>query len=179
MTADEEGTLTTDREHMFGLWCVAGYVATIVAANYAVRRFGLVPVGLGLVAPAGVYFVGLAFTLRDLTQETLGRLGTLAAIAAGAALSYATNSGRLALASGVAFAASEAADFAVYTPLRRRGWLRAVAASNAVGLVVDSWLFLTLAFGSTTFLPGQIVGKAWMTLLAVVLLASGRRISRA
>ncbi|MEJ7652937.1 MAG: hypothetical protein WKH64_06160 [Chloroflexia bacterium] len=35
-------------------------------------------------------------------------------------------------------------------------------------------LFL-IAFGSLTFLPGQIVGKAWMTLLAVALLATWRR----
>lgn len=46
----------------------------------------------------------------------------------------------------------------------------AVAASNAVGLVVDSLLFLSLAFGSLHFLPGQILAKAEMTLAAVVVL---------
>jgi hypothetical protein len=55
-------------------------------------------------------------------------------------------------------------------PLRRRGWLRAVAASNAAGLAVDSALFLWLAFGSLDFLAGQVLGKAWMTALAVALL---------
>jgi hypothetical protein len=30
-----------------------------------------------------------------------------------------------------------------------------VLLSNTVGLVVDSWLFLTLAFHSTAFLPGR------------------------
>jgi queuosine precursor transporter len=58
----------------------------------------------------------------------------------------------------------------VYVPLRRRGWTLAVLASNAAGLVVDSVLFLALAFGSLEFLPGQIVGKAWMTLAAIGLL---------
>ena len=47
--------------------------------------------------------------------------------------------------------------------------------SNTVGLVVDSMLFLAIAFGSQEFLAGQIVGKAWMTLLAVPLLLVVRR----
>jgi uncharacterized PurR-regulated membrane protein YhhQ (DUF165 family) len=74
------------------------------------------------------------------------------------------------VASGVAFLLSELADYAVYTPLRERNWLGAVALSNTVGLVLDSVIFLSLAFGSLTFLPGQIVGKAWMTAAAVVVL---------
>ena len=78
---------------------------------------------------------------------------------------------RFALASGVAFGVSELVDLAVYTPLRERGLLRAVAASNAVGLVADSALFLWLAFGSLDLLAGQVLGKVWMTVVAVALLA--------
>ena len=51
----------------------------------------------------------------------------------------------------------------VYTPLRERHWYRAVAASNAVGLVIDSAAFLWLAFSSFAFLAGQIVGKVEVT----------------
>jgi uncharacterized PurR-regulated membrane protein YhhQ (DUF165 family) len=64
---------------------------------------------------------------------------------------------------------------AVYTPLERRTWIGAIVLSNTVGLAADSVIFLLGAFGSLEFLPGQMVGKAWMTLLAVVLLAGGRR----
>lgn len=150
------------------------YVLTIFGANWAISTFGLVPVGFGLLAPAGVYFAGLSFTLRDLTQDRLGKGWTIAAILVGAALS-ALLSPQLALASGGAFLLSELADLAVYTPLRRRHWLGAVALSNTVGLVIDSALFLWLAFGSLAFLPGQLVGKAWMTLLAIVALWAVRR----
>lgn len=153
---------------------LALYIATIVGANWAISTFGLVPVGFGLLAPAGVYFAGLAFTMRDLTQERLGKWWTIGAILVGAALS-AFLSPALAVASGTAFLLSELADLAVYTPLRRRHWLGAVALSNTVGLVIDSALFLLLAFGSLAFLPGQIVGKAWMTALAVVGLWGYRR----
>jgi uncharacterized PurR-regulated membrane protein YhhQ (DUF165 family) len=151
-----------------------GYIAVIVLANWAIETFGIVPVGFGLAAPAGVYFAGLAFTLRDLTQEQLGRRWTVGAIVLGAAIS-ALVSPAFALASGVAFLLSELADFAVYTPLRERNWLAAVGLSNTVGLTIDSALFLTLAFGSLDFLAGQIVGKLWMTLLAVTVLWLWRR----
>jgi hypothetical protein len=156
----------------------AGYLGTIVAANWAVARFGTVAVGLGLVAPAGVYFAGLAFTLRDLLHELVGWRAVFAVIAAGAALSFWVATPSLALASAAAFGLSELADLLVYAPLRQRRWLVAVALSNVVGLLADSVLFLTLAFGSLTFLPGQVIGKAWMTALAVVLLAAGRRAYR-
>lgn len=149
---------------------LAGYIATIFAANWAIVTFPPVPVGFGLVAPAGVYFAGLAFTLRDLTQDALGRRWTYAAILVGAALS-AWLSGPLALASGAAFLLSETADLVVYTPLYERRWLLAVGASNLVGLVVDSMLFLWLAFGSLEFLAGQVVGKVEMTAIAIVVLA--------
>jgi hypothetical protein len=70
---------------------------------------------------------------------------------------------------------AELADFADYTPLLERGWLRAVAASNVVGFFFDSLLFLWLAFGSLDFLPGQLIGKAWMTAAFVLLLIPLRR----
>lgn len=151
------------------------YVATIPLANWTITTFGLVPVGFGLLAPAGVYFAGLAFTLRDLTQDALGKWPTLGAVLGGAALSWFVADPFVAAASGVAFLVSELADLLVYTPLKERGWLRAVTASNAAGLVVDSALFLFVAFGSLAFLPGQIVGKLWVTLVFVAALWLARR----
>jgi len=154
-----------------------GYIATIFAANWAITAFGVVPVGLGLQAPAGVYFAGLAFTCRDLVQDALGRRAVLLAIGLGAVCS-AVLSPSLAFASGAAFAVSELADFTVYTPLRARHRVGAVALSNLVGLVVDSALFLWLAFGSLEFLAGQLVGKLWMTGVAVALLGGAYALSQ-
>jgi uncharacterized PurR-regulated membrane protein YhhQ (DUF165 family) len=150
------------------------FIATIFCANWAIATYGLVPVGPALIAPAGVYFAGLAFTFRDLAQERVGRRWIVAAILLGAVISGLVST-KFALASGVAFLVSELLDFAVYTPLRQRNWIGAVVASNLVGLVADSILFLALAFGSLQYLPGQVVGKAWMTLLAVVVLWLLRR----
>jgi uncharacterized PurR-regulated membrane protein YhhQ (DUF165 family) len=162
-----------------GLVAAVLFVATVWAANWAVNRWGPVGVGFGLEAPAGVYFVGLAFTLRDIVHRTLGRWVVIAAVLVGAGLAYwvsdvITIPGghlNLAVASACAFMVSELADLSVYEPVRKRGWLPAVLASNVVGLVVDSALFLWLAFGGLAFFWGQVVGKAWMTLLAIGLLA--------
>lgn len=161
------------------IWLIA-YVLTIPAANWAITTYGVVPVGFGLMAPAGVLFAGLAFTLRDLTHESLGKWWALAAIGVGALLSLAVSAPFVAVASACAFLVSELADFAVYTPLRERGWLRAVFASNVVVLVTDSALFLWLAFGDLTFLPGQVWAKTLMTVAAVAVMAvvRGQRRSR-
>lgn len=158
----------------YGIVSITGYVATIFAANWLIEHVGVVPVGFGLSAPAGVYVAGLALTLRDIVQATLGRAAVTAAILAGAALSWLV-SPAFAVASATAFFVSELADFAVYTPLERRARHAAVAASNTVGAIIDSALFLWLAFGSLQFLPGQVLGKTWMTLLAILLLSTGRR----
>lgn len=151
------------------IWLI-GYVSTIVLANWAIQTFGVVPVGFGLMAPAGVLFAGLAFTLRDLTQDALGKWWAVAGIGGGALLSLAVSDSFVAVASGTAFLVSELSDMAVYTPLRRRHWIAAVFASNVVGTVVDSALFLMLAFGSLDFLAGNVVAKSYMTLGAVLVM---------
>jgi uncharacterized PurR-regulated membrane protein YhhQ (DUF165 family) len=93
------------------------------------------------------------------------------AIIAGAALSYLV-APAFAVASGAAFLLSESADMAVFTPLARSadGTARLLA-STVVAAVVDSVVFLHLAFGSLAFLDGQVVGKLTMTAAAVALSA--------
>jgi uncharacterized PurR-regulated membrane protein YhhQ (DUF165 family) len=144
------------------------FLACILAANYVTTQFGMVPVGFGLVATAGTYFAGLTFVLRDSLQDVAGKRWTLAAIALGAALSFLVSDPFIALASAVAFGLSELADLAVYTPLRKRGYLRAAIASNIVGAFVDTIAFLTIAgFPVMVALPGQMVGKLLVTAAAV------------
>lgn len=161
------------------------FVATVIGANWALGEFGVVPVGFGLSAPAGVFFAGLAFGLRDALHEAGGRRWVMGAIATGGLVSWLVEDGvaipgghtSIAVASAAAFLLSEAADLAVYDPLRRRNWASAVTASNVVGAVVDSAFFLWLAFGSFDHIGGQVVGKAYMVAVAlpVVWLVRRRR----
>lgn len=160
---------------MHGLSAFVAFLATIPAANWLVVNVGLIPVGFGLAAPAGVLVVGLALVLRDIVHRELGAVAAFVAIGLGAAVSALLAPPALVTASLAAFLLSELADFAVYTPLKRRGFLVAVFASSLVGLVIDSAVFLWLAFGSLEYLAGQIVGKAEMLAVATLVLAGARK----
>lgn len=166
-----------DRLRLEGFLYLAGFIACVPAANWLIGNLGtvcipqgpcLIPVApFGITAPSGVLMIGLALVLRDLVQRRLGKAWVLAAILAGTALSGLVAPPALVMASAVAFLLSELADFAVYTPLQKRGLIRAVILSSLVGLCVDSVAFLYLAFGSLDYLAGQIIGKAWMVLLSI------------
>lgn len=145
------------------------YVLSVVAANAAIRWIGFLPVWPGIDAPAGVYFVGITFTLRDMVQKRRGVRLAMLAVPLGALIS-AVFSGDLALASFLAFMLSESMDMIVYTRIRKRHPILAILVSNIVGLIVDSAAFLWLAFGSLDYLAGQIIGKVWMTLAAVTVI---------
>ena len=152
----------------------AAFVACVWLANLLTERYGFVSVGFGLTATAGTYAAGLSFGIRDALHEVGGRRIVFAAIAVGAVLSSFI-SPSLALASGVAFALSETADLAVYEPLRRRRWVLAVIASNLVGAVADTGVFLHLAgFPVRDALAGQLVGKALMILPSIVIVRAVR-----
>ncbi|WP_306225116.1 VUT family protein [Bosea beijingensis] len=177
--------MTRDRQRLTeGVIALILFGLTIPAANWLIGNAGavcvpngpcLVPVWPGVMAPSGVLMVGLALVLRDIVQRRLGPLAGLGAIAVGTLISATLAPPAIVLASVAAFLLSELADFAVYTPLQRRRFVTAVFASSVIGLVVDSLVFLHLAFGSLDFLAGQIIGKAWMVLLALPLMHLLRR----
>jgi uncharacterized PurR-regulated membrane protein YhhQ (DUF165 family) len=155
------------------------FLATIPVANWLIGNFGtecipngpcLIPVGFGIMAPSGVLMIGAALVLRDAVQQLFGMRWAIAAIICGVVVSALVSPPALVLASAVAFALSESFDLAVYTPLRKRNLPLAVLASGAVGAVVDSAAFLFIAFGSLSYIDGQIVGKLWMTLAAAAVL---------
>ncbi len=172
------------KQRLEGFLFLAGFGLCIPFANWLIGNAGtvcvpqgpcLIPVAPGVMAPSGVLMIGLALVLRDLVQRRLGVEWAIGAIAAGAALSAFLAPPALVLASAMAFLLSELADLGVYTPLQRKGLVRAVLLSSALGLVVDSVVFLYLAFGSLDYLAGQVIGKAWMVLLSLPLIALLRR----
>ncbi len=173
-------TLPANKRQMTeGFMYLVAFTLCIPAANWMLGNVGtvcppdnpcLLPVGFGLMAPSGVLLVGVALVLRDLVQRRLGKVWAVVAIIIGAFLSYFLAPPQLVWASAVAFLLSELADFAVYTPLQERRLILAVVASSVVGLVIDSVVFLQMAFGSLDYLAGQIVGKAWMVLIAIPLI---------
>jgi queuosine precursor transporter len=144
---------------------IVGYLVAIIAANLFVATFG----------PASSIFsafllIGLNLTARDYLHSAWGGRPYLwpkmaALIACGSLLSWAINAdaGVIALASFLAFAASESVDALVYNRLRHSRWAVKVNGSNVFSAAVDSVLFPLVAFGG--FLPlitaGQFLAKVF------------------
>jgi hypothetical protein len=176
-----ETPATYRQRRIEGTAFLVAFCACVPLANWLIGNVGtvcvpqgpcLIPVAPGLfgepiMAPSGVLMIGIALVMRDMVQRRLGKLWTLFAIAVGAGLSALVSPGALVVASTAAFLFSELADFAVYTPLQRRRLVLAVFLSGLVGLTIDSIVFLQLAFASLDHFWGQVLGKLWMTLLAL------------
>lgn len=122
------------------------YLAAIVAANVSVSLFGP-----GVTVVNAFLFIGFNLTARDRLHDAWHgrnlRRNMALLILTGAALSALFGAGRIALASFVAFALSEAVDTAVYQALGNRAKLIQVNGSNVVSAAVDSVVFPALAFG--------------------------------
>ena len=161
-----------------GLISLILFILTIPAGNWVVMNVGTV-CPPDIMSPSAVLFAGLALILRDAVQSLLGKRWTLVAIAAGAALSGVLSEPAIILGSTCAFLFSELADFAVYTPLRERHLTLAIVLSGLVGSIVDSVIFLSLAFGSLDFIVGQVIGKFWMSLIAGAMIIMWRSTRRA
>lgn len=164
---------------------LGAYLATIPTANWMIDNVGtvespggphVIPVGFGYTAPSGVLVIGLALAFRDIVQRQAGKKWVLAAIAVGIGLSFLFNPA-IALASAVAFGVGELADFAVFTPLSQRNLAVAVIVSGVVGGIIDTFIFLQMAFGSTQFWQGQIIGKTAVAACAGLIVAATRAVS--
>lgn len=136
-------------------WILVGtYIAAAAAANLVIAHYGppATPfVALGLVA--------LTFVTRDRLHDAFGQhraIKIAGLILAGSAVSLLVNpaAARIALASALAFAASETVDSLVYHANRRQPWLDRSNRSNIAGAIVDTFVFFGVAFGS---FPWQLV----------------------
>ena len=126
-------------------------------------------------APSGVLLIGLSLVLRDFVHETSGAIAAMVAIAIGCLLSFTTSPPAIALASAVAFGVAETADLIVYARLRAASKPMAVLASQIVGAVIDSSLFVLIAFGSIEFAAGTTWAKVWAGFAVALALAAINR----
>lgn len=157
------------------------FVSLAVLANWLASKYIVGVPFTHFVAPAGVFCIGAALVLRDWIQQLAGIVWSIVLILVGAFASYGigvaagwTSLQKIAVASLIAFIVSETVELLVFTPLRNRNLTVGVLASGLVGNAIDSWLFLTLAFGSTAFFWGNFYGKAEMILVGGALTAVRR-----
>lgn len=162
---------------------VASFLLCVPAANWMIGHVGschsdgpcTVPVAPGLEAPSGVLVIGLAFVLRDLVQRRMGLVWSALSVIAGAVVSLMVAAPSLTVASILSYVSSETVDLLVFTALLSRGIALAVICSGVASAFVDSGLFVTLAFGNFSYLPGQFVGKIEAVMLALPLVSWLRR----
>lgn len=148
-------------------------VASVVLANLMTAHLGMVSVGFGLIVSAGTWAAGLSLALRDALDRSGGLRWVLPTIGAGVVLSAWLAGPVLALASAAAFLLSELTDLGVFRSLRRRTLAGAIVASNGVGAVVDTLVFLPLAGFPLTAaaVGGQVLVKAvYLTAAALLVL---------
>lgn len=132
---------------------VVAMVFIVALSNYAVQF----PINDWLTWGALTYPV--AFLVTDLTNRTLGPKAARVVICAGFALAVVLSTWvateRIAIASGTAFLIAQLLDVAVFNRLRTGVWWRAPLVSSALGSIVDTALFFSIAFAGT--------GLPWIT----------------
>lgn len=150
------------------------YLTLIVATNISFSQIGPVP--------ATFVLVGLTLAARDFVHETSGRWVSLGLVVVGAGASGLLASPDVALASLVAFLLAETLDLLIYERVKARYGLAAgVGASGVVGSIIDSTVFLLIAFGSLAYFWAQVTGKLLATVavaaLALAVSAVRRRVT--
>ena len=178
---------------------IALFTAVDIVSNVVASK--LVAIG-PLVVPAASFLFPLAYTLIDLVNRSLGKTGArwvvLGAFAGNVVLVLATSiaialppagfwpnqeayalileaAPRIVLASWVAYLASSMTDVELFARLQKWPLWQRVVASNAISLLLDSILFVSIAFGPQVQIIGsQYLVKLLMTVLSLPLLLLAR-----
>lgn len=166
------------------------FIMGAAASNWSIDHVGrnngpfaphTLPIGWGLQAPSGVALVGLMITVRDALHEHVGLKGTVFVITVGSVLSAAVAPAPIAVASGVTLLVAETTDAVVYQRLRQHGLIAAGIASNVASAVLDSAVFLTIAYGIAVAKDrtwALSLGKFEASLIALVLIVALSKLRR-
>ena len=126
---------------------IAAMAVVVTASNVLVQH----PLGEWLTWGALSY--PFAFLVTDLVNRRFGPGGArrvvLAGFACAVVLSFWLATPRIAAASGSAFLVAQLADVQVFDRLRNARWWQAPLVSSALGSVLDTALFFSLAFAGT------------------------------
>lgn len=139
------------------------YVAFVLGVNLGFSYVPMVPTPIGLLSPMA-FVVGGIFVVRDYAQRKVGHL-VVVAMVIGIVLSYLMADPFVAIASAAAFAASETADYLIYS-ITKKPFHKRVILSAAISSPIDTLVFL---FGINGFTTGTFV----LMILSKVVAAAG------
>lgn len=166
--------------------CLAVALAALLdfSANWLAAH-ALLRIGPFLI-PGGTFVFALSFTTYDYIRRQHGLAPAVVAIALGFVASvlytllWGGGVGRIAVAGLVALACSSSLDLAAQTLTLRRPLWQYVSASNAASLLVDTVVFVTIAFAALPLpvrlqiMEGQYLAKLAMTLVSIPLVYYAR-----
>lgn len=121
----------------------AAYLAAILGANLGFSYLPMIALPGGQMLAPMSFVVGAVFVLRDLAQRELGHR-VLFVMGVGLAASYIMADPFVAIASAIAFAISELADWLVYT-LTKKPLAQRILISSVIGTPLDSAVFMLVA----------------------------------
>lgn len=118
------------------------YIALIAGVNWAFAITPPMELPNGDLWSPVALIVGFVFVVRDFAQRRIGH-NILWAMLAGCAISWWMASPALAIASALAFALGELADWAMFT-FTKRPFSQRILISSLLGAPLDSLVFLTI-----------------------------------
>lgn len=153
------------------IWVIS-YVFFIVLADILAARW-IVPLPFGLAVPAGVFAIAPIFTIRDQIHEKYGKRGAYIAVLVASLIAWGVAAimgngllARITLASLFAFFTNELLDTEIYHRLRKRSKLQGIIGSNTVSSLVDSVVFIWIAFGFVwQLMLGQYIVKMIISII--------------
>lgn len=140
------------------------YVASVVILNLGFSYVPMIPTAIGMLSPMAVV-AGMVFVIRDFAQRKAGHY-VLVAMVIATVLSFLLADPYVALASAVAFAASELADYLVYS-FTKRPFHERILISSLISTPIDTVVFL---FGINAFTIGTFVLMVGSKLIAAVVI---------
>lgn len=117
------------------------YISTVVIINMAFTYIDPIILYDGTMWSVGSILAGLVFVVRDYAQKEVGHKYILILMVIAAAISYLMASPFVAIASLIAFSASEVCDYLAFT-FKKGSFKSKVIASSLVSIPVDTVIFL-------------------------------------
>lgn len=164
---------------MFPKYIMAGlYLFSILLGNYFVIEYGILHFNIqdsnnvilfSLSAPAGVLWIGLTFSFRDLLQRFWGTFNVWIWMSIAVLITYYYNQ-KIAIAAVLSFLISETIDWLIFTITKLELKYRIII-SNLIAAPIDSFVFVFLVFGLLfDVIFGQSILKILFSLLIVPIL---------
>lgn len=148
---------------LLSIW-VFLYIISVVGVNLLFSVVPMISTPVGMLSPVAV-IVGFTFVIRDFAQRDAGHW-VLAAMVIATGLSFLIANPFVALASALAFATSEVADYLLYT-FWKKPFHQRILVSSLISTPIDTAVFL---FGINGFTVGTFVLMILSKMIAAVVI---------